>query len=206
MLSLLRRTHTVQLITVIIVQMSHPTKAMPKRRQSRPRMRPLPRRQDLPRTQAFRAGKTFRAARTFRAKTPSLFRNPQMRPARLWHPPSTTPTGFPSYTRTSLRTSTQKGRVSPNERGVVTPLSDLPETSASPTQVSAAVTGMFHKRPNASLRPRRILPASLPVSTPLISVFTTSTTPHSDRISAPLLRTHGRYSFMIALYTTTHQS
>ena len=37
--------------------------------------------------------------------------------------------------------------------GVITPHSDLPETSASPTRVSAAVTGMFHKRPKRHSTP-----------------------------------------------------
>ena len=35
--------------------------------------------------------------------------------------------------------------------------SDFPETSSSPPRVSAAVTGMFHKRPNVTLHPRRTL-------------------------------------------------
>ena len=52
----------------------------------------------------------------------------------------------------------------------------------------------------------RTLPEALPDSTPLISVFTTSPTPNSDRTSAPLLRIHGRYSFPIVLYTTMRQS
>ena len=47
----------------------------------------------------------------------------------------------------------------------------------------------------------RTLPTSLPDSTPLICVLTTRPTYHSERISAPLLRTHGRFSFTAALYT-----
>ena len=74
------------------------------------------------------------------AQRPRLFGNPQIHPPGLWNPPRSTPTGFPSYTQASFSTSTQKGRVSPTKRGVVTPLPDLPETSASPTWVSAAVT------------------------------------------------------------------
>ena len=73
--------------------------------------------------------------------------------------------------------STQKGRVSPTKRGVVTPLPDLPETSASPTRVSAAVTGMFHKRPNASLRPRRTLPDPPGLYTTNIRIYNE---PHSS--------------------------
>ena len=104
MLSLLRRTHAVQLITVIIVQIP---KLLPQRQQSRPRKTPFPRRQVLPRTLAFRAGRTFRAYGTFRARTPASSGIPLIRP------PSSSPTGFPGYTRTSLGTPTQKGRVSP---------------------------------------------------------------------------------------------
>ena len=46
----------------------------------------------------------------------------------------------------------------------------------------------------------RTLPASLPDSTSLICVLIRPT-PHSERLSAPLLRTHGRYSSTAALYT-----
>ena len=45
------------------------------------------------------------------------------------------------------------------------------------------------------------LPASLLDSTPVISVLTTIPTPHSERLTAPLLCTHGQYSFTAALYT-----
>ena len=38
----------------------------------------------------------------------------------------------------------------------------------------------------------RTLPASLPDSTPLICVLTTRPTPHSERLSVPLLHTHRR--------------
>ena len=112
-------------------------------------------------------------SQNFPHKDPQLG-NPQIRPPGLWKPPRSTPRGFPSYTQTALSTSTQKGWVSPTKRRVVTPLPDLPETSASPTWVSAAVTCMFHKSTNSSLRPRRTLPDSLPDSPQLISVFTMS--------------------------------
>ena len=36
----------------------------------------------------------------------------------------------------------------------------LPETSASPTRVSAVVTGMFHTRQKVTIRPRRTIPDS----------------------------------------------
>ena len=48
MLSLLRRTHPVQLITVIIVQIPIPAKLWPQRRQSRPRKTSFPRRARTP--------------------------------------------------------------------------------------------------------------------------------------------------------------
>ena len=69
MLSLLRRTHAVQLITDIIVQI--PAKLLPQRRQSHPRKTPFTCRQVLPGTLAFRVGTTFCAYGTFRAWTPS---------------------------------------------------------------------------------------------------------------------------------------
>ena len=62
MLSLLRRTHAVQLFIYIIVQFPIPAILWPQRRQSRPRKTPFPRRQVLPCTLAFRASKTFRAS------------------------------------------------------------------------------------------------------------------------------------------------
>ena len=65
---------------------------------------------------------------------------------------------------------------------------------------------MFHKNIRKSLYDLaglfRTLPASLPDSTPLICVLTTRPTPHSERLSAPLLRTLGRYPFTAAMYRT----
>ena len=113
MLSLLRRTHAVQLFIYIIVQIHIPAILWPQRRQSRPRKTPFPRRQVLPRTLAFRPGRTFRAYGTFRARTPASSGIPLIRPPRLRDSPSSSPTGFPGYTRTSLGPPTQKGRVSP---------------------------------------------------------------------------------------------
>ena len=106
MLSLLRRTHAVQYITVIIVQIPIPAKLLPQHRQSRPRKTPFPRRQVLPRTLAFHAGRTFRAYDTFRVRTPASSGIPLIRPPGLWDSPSSSPTGFPGYTRTSLGTPT----------------------------------------------------------------------------------------------------
>ena len=90
MLSLLCRTHAVQLITDIIVQIPVPAKLLPQRRQSRRRKTPFPCRQVLPLTLAFRAGRTFHAYDTFRARTPplrestwSILPDSGTRPARL---------------------------------------------------------------------------------------------------------------------------
>ena len=82
--------------------------------------------------------------------------------------------------------------------GVVTPPSDLPETSASPTWVSAAVTRMFLTLRTVTIRPRRTLPdsAGLPPG-PYSSSTCPSTktlpdpTPHPERLSVLLLRTLG---------------
>ena len=102
------------------------------------------------------------------AQRPPLFGNPLIRP--LGTPESTQHGSHwlsPGYTRMYVHTSTQKGRVSPKLERVVTPPSDLPETSASPTRVSAVVTGIFHTPQTITIRPRRTLPnpqASLPDS------------------------------------------
>ena len=66
----------------------------------------------------------------------------------------------PGYSGTYDHTSTQKGRVSPKLEGGCHSSSDLPETSASPTWVSAAVTGMFHTPQTVTMRTRRTLPDS----------------------------------------------
>ena len=113
MLSLQRRTHAVQLIIDIIVQIPIPAKLMPQRWQSRPRKTPFPRQQVLPCTLAFRAGRTFRAYGTFRTWTHASSGITLIRPPELRDSPSSSTTGFPGYTRTSLSTTTQKGRASP---------------------------------------------------------------------------------------------
>ena len=126
-----------------------PPKLLPQRRQYLPRWQSLPRRQVLPRRQDFP-----------RINPPSVRESPD--------PTSRTPESSqhgshwlsPGYSRTYDHTSIQKGRVSPNSRGVVTPPSDLAETSASPTRVSAAVTEMFHTLQSVTIRPRRTLPDS----------------------------------------------
>ena len=111
MLSLLCRTHAVQLYIYIIVEIPIPVILWPQRRQSR--KTPFPRRQVLPHTLAFRAGRTFRAYAPFRARTHASSGIPLIRPPRLRDSPNSSPTGFRGYTRTSLGPPTQKGRVSP---------------------------------------------------------------------------------------------
>ena len=66
-------------------------------------------------------------------------------------------------------------------------LSAQPELSAQRPPVSSGIPGSIH--PDSGTQPAR-LPRVSP-ATQLISVFTTSPIPHSERISAPLLRTHG---------------
>ena len=112
------------------------------------------------------------------AQRPPLFGNP------LIHPPGTpesTQHGShwlsPGYTRTYVHTSTQKGWVSPKLERVVTPPSDLPETSASPTRVAAVFTRMFHTPQTIIARLFQTPQASLPDSLPLICVLPTRHTP-----------------------------
>ena len=115
-----------------------------------------------------------------------------------------------------VHTYTQKGRVSPKLERVVTPPSDLPETSASPTRVSAVVTRMFHTPQtitNDLAGLFRTPQASLPDSLPLICVLTTRHTPHfgnanlrrscapSDYISLRQLCTQQRGRTSIWIYT-----
>ena len=82
MLSLLCRTHAVQLYIYVIIQIPIPAMLWPQGRQARPRKTPFLR------TLAFRAGRTFRAYAPFHARTPAssgipLIRPPGTRPARL---------------------------------------------------------------------------------------------------------------------------
>ena len=148
MLSLLNWTHAIQLITVIIVQMSHPTEAMPD-------------------PSAWTLEPTQHDSHGFPQLHPNVLMH--VYPERAGIPklkgschPSLGSSGdiCISHLRCQLRS---------------------PECSTNVLASLYVLTGLF-----------RTLPASLPDSTSLISVFTTSPTPHSDRISAPLLRTHRR--------------
>ena len=161
----------------------------------------------------FHAGKFFRAGRTSCAETPvSPWESPD--------PTSRTPESThgshcphwpsPGYPRMDVHTSTQKGRVSPYSREVVIPPSDLPETSASPTRVSAAVTGMFHTLQSITMWPRQTLPGSvgLPPGLSYTQIGPFHQDPPLTRIgySAPLLRIPGLYYFTVKLCTTTWQN
>ena len=113
----------------------------------------------------FRASRFFRAGRTFRTETPYLPRNlrirsPGIHPARFPLSPLAFPWLFPNGWLFRLP---RNGRY-PQTRGVVTPPSELPETSASLTRVSAVVTGMFHTLQSITIRPRRTPYASQPDS------------------------------------------
>ena len=91
----------------------------------------------------FRTPTLFCAGNLFLAgRDPRLFGNPQIRPPGLWNPPGTVPTGYPwLFPNVWLHVYPERAGI-PKLEGVC--YSDLPETSASPTWVSAAVTGMFH--------------------------------------------------------------
>ena len=106
-----------------------PPKLLSPRPGSQPRRQDIPRRQDPPNREFLPNWKS--------PDPTSGLRNP---PGMVPTDPAGLPLAIPEICG---YTSTQKGRVSPNWRGAVTPPSDLPETSASPTRVSAAVTGMF---------------------------------------------------------------
>ena len=92
-----------------------------------------------------RAGNIFRAGKIFRTGNPLRTGNPNSRTPEstgtVPMDPAGLPLAIPEWVATCLP---RKGRY-PRTRGgwVVTPPSDLPETSAFPTRVSAAVTGMF---------------------------------------------------------------
>ena len=111
------------------------------------------------------------------AQRPPLFGNPLVRPPGT---PESTQHGShwlsPGYTRTYVHTSTQKGRVSTKLERIVTPPSDLPETSASPTRCQ-----LWSPECSTQLRQSlydlaglfRTPQASLPDSLPLICILTT---------------------------------
>ena len=133
------------------------------------------RRQVLPRRQDFPRG------------NPRLSGNPQIHPPGLRKPPSTVPTGFPLTIPERMTTRLPRNAGIPKtRRGVVTPPSDLPETSASPTQVTVAVTGMFHTLHSVTRRPRRTLldSAGLPpgLSSTTMVPFPSRPTPRSERL------------------------
>ena len=118
---------------------------------------------------------------------------------RLRNPPSTVPTGFPWLFLYVIP------HVYPERAGI----HKLPETSASPTRVSAAVTGMFHTLQSDTMGPRRTLPDSPPLQW-ILSVKTHSslgkTSLHrscapSDYISLRQLCSQQRDRTSIWIYT-----
>ena len=156
----------------------------------------------------FRAGNLARASKFFRA------------PVSLGIPRSVLPDSestqhashglSPGHTRAYVHMYTQKGRLSSKLERVVTPPSDLPETSASPTRVTAVITGMFHTPQTITMRPRPTLldSAGLPPGLSSTNMRPYNKTHSSLRTgcaaqSAPLLRTLRLYLFTEALYTTT---
>ena len=97
--------------------------------------------------------------------------NPRIRPPGLRNLPGTIPTdpaGLPLAVPELCCYLSRKGGY-PRTRGTVTPPSDLPETSASPTGASVAVTGRFHYSQITATRPRRTLPDSVGFPTGLPS-------------------------------------
>ena len=99
----------------------------------------------------------------FSARQPPVsLGNPRIRPPGLRNPPSTVstvPTGLPLAIPERMITRLPRKGGYPQTRGeVVTPPSDLPETSVSPTWASATVTGMFHTLQSVTIRPRRTPP------------------------------------------------
>ena len=128
--------------------------------------------------QSRRAGKFFHAGRTFRAlarkwdfsaQHPRGFGSPQYCPLGLRETPYTTFSGLPpSISKHTASLLPWKGGYIPYyKEGVITPSHGRPETSASPTWVSAAVTGTFHTLLSVYLMVRlfRTPQTSLPDST-----------------------------------------
>ena len=93
------------------------------------------------------------------AGNPRLFGNPQIHPPGLRNSarfPLTFPSLFPNAWS---HVYTERAGI-PKLEGVFTPPSDLQDTSASSTRVSAGVTGMFHTLQTVTIRPRWTLPDS----------------------------------------------
>ena len=113
----------------------------------------------------FCTGRTFRASMTFRA-TPLGLREPPKLPSQAPGNPLHDPSGLPPlYPSTWPLNYLERAGIPNYKEGVITPSQGRPETSASPTWASAAVTGMFHTLLTVYLRLRRTLPdsANLPL-------------------------------------------
>ena len=110
---------------------------------SRPRRPSRPRRQDIPRN-ILRVSGAPRTALSGSGK-----------------PPTRLPLVFPLvYPRTRPLNYPERAGIPVYKEGVITPSHGHPETSASPTWASAAVTGTFHTLLTIYLRPGRTLPDS----------------------------------------------
>ena len=141
-------------------------------------------------------------------RPPRLFGNPQIRASGLWNPARLPRVPLAIPERPYAHLPRKSGY--PQTREELSLLPRIfrrhqhlphgcqlwsPECSTNVLTSLYDLTGLF-----------RTPPASLPDSTLLICVLTTRPTPHSERLSAPLLRTHGRYFFTAALYTTMRLS
>ena len=86
---------------------------------------------------------------------------PRTAPARSGKPPTRPLLVFPLlYLNTRPLYYPARVGIPNYTEGVITPSPGRPETAASPTWASAAVTGTFHTLPTVSLRLRRTLPDS----------------------------------------------
>ena len=154
----------------------------------------------------FSAGKFFRTGRTFRAGIAVSSGIPRsVRPDSGTHR-ARFPLAFPwLFPNVSLHVYPERAGIPKLEGGCHSSLGssgdisiphsgvrrghrNVPHTSDSHYTNSPDSSGL-HGPPN-------------PDSTPLIYVLPATPTPHSERLSAPLLRTLGRYLPMSALYTT----
>ena len=181
MSSPIRRTHAVQLIAVIIVQILHPTEATSAGNLARAgglfrpgKFSSFPRRQDFPRSQ------------NFRTKTPSLRESPDPS-TRTLEPTPLDSHGFPQlHPNVLIHVYPERAGI-PNLKGSYQPI------AGSSGDISISHLGVSRGHRNVPQTPLYVLAGLFrtPSRTQFISVFTTSHTPHSDRISA-----HSRMIFL----------
>ena len=122
----------------------------------RPRRQSRPRRWTLPRWQDFPCNRTFRAT-GLSAQCPQGFGSL----SGSGKPPTRPSLVFPVLWLTTRPLSYPERAGIPNyKEGANTPSYNRPETSASPTWASAAVTGTFHALPSVDLTICRTIPDS----------------------------------------------